>query len=932
MHTKNPTLMSRSAGETGMALVTVILVTLLCAALMVGFTSAIVSDQRANGLDRDQTQAYAVAHAGLEKLTSDLTALFRTDFSPAAPQINTVAGVANRPSITGFTYTSPGGGSGYSISFIPDPNAGPNQGNPYPEDPLGSNISSGPYQGFKGIITPYTLTVTARGAGGAEVRLRRTLQTVAIPVFQFGMFSETDLAFHAGDDFNFGGRVHTNGNLYLAQADGSTLTLSDRITAVGEIIRTHLPNDLPSTTGYNGTVIVPTVIKTPTNTTRALARTEGSLTGASGVPSNGPATAFWTTKNSSWDSISTGTYKSNIRNGKTGARRLDLPLVADTDGNGVPDAQPIELIRRPPVNDPNFILQQRYFWLASIRIMLSDDINDIQNLPTVTQGAGNQPVLLDPGVDYTAGFAGAPVAAMKVPLAASNGPGASGTIPANVHRSTAGQPLIGGYIKIELKRNDGTWINVTQDVLALGIAGKNIANISQNTLANRLNNAPAAANACQEVNSNAIIRLQRVRDVPAAAATPADNNARIAGSCGYTVDGTNAINGVSLNATDYWPNVLYDPREGQTRDGLGTTDLALGGVMHYVELDMNNLRRYILGQIGANGNQARNDNGFIVYFSDRRNNNNAAGNETAEYGYEDTVNPALAAGAPNGALDAGEDSNSNGALDLYGQTAKSQNVPLGTSVAACNPVAPLRGIAPLDCSATVATLLTDGGMGGSNLKQLVARANKAILFRRALKIVNGGINGATNSIVAPGLTVASENPVYIQGNFNATAASANVEPNVATSVLGDAVTLLSNGWNDIRSFNAPSDSTARAASTTGYRVAIVTGKTRAFPKPGFASASFGSDGGAHNFVRLLEDWSNAANPTLRYRGSFVSFFYSRQANGSFKCCLGDTYLRGNRDWTFDDDFLLPALLPPGTPMFRDVNTLTFRQILRPNEQ
>jgi hypothetical protein len=25
------------------------------------------------------------------------------------------------------------------------------------------------------------------------------------------------------------------------------------------------------------------------------------------------------------------------------------------------------------------------------------------------------------------------------------------------------------------------------------------------------------------------------------------------------------------------------------------------------------------------------------------------------------------------------------------------------------------------------------------------------------------------------------------------------------------------------------------------------------------------------------------------------------------------------------------LLPPGTPMFRDINTLTFRQMLRPNQ-
>jgi hypothetical protein len=31
------------------------------------------------------------------------------------------------------------------------------------------------------------------------------------------------------------------------------------------------------------------------------------------------------------------------------------------------------------------------------------------------------------------------------------------------------------------------------------------------------------------------------------------------------------------------------------------------------------------------------------------------------------------------------------------------------------------------------------------------------------------------------------------------------------------------------------------------------------------------------------------------------------------------------------DFLIPDELPPGTPMFRDINTLQFRQILRPNQ-
>ena len=148
-------------------------------------------------------------------------------------------------------------------------------GNPRPEDPLnGSAITAGPYQGFRGIITPYDITVTARSRGGAEVRMRRTLQTVAIPVFQFGMFSETDLAFHAGAEaFGFGGRVHTNGNLFLAAADGGSLTIADRITAVKDVIRTHLPNGLVTTSGYAGNVRIPTTIATnPVTTCTATSR------------------------------------------------------------------------------------------------------------------------------------------------------------------------------------------------------------------------------------------------------------------------------------------------------------------------------------------------------------------------------------------------------------------------------------------------------------------------------------------------------------------------------------------------------------------------------------------------------------------------------------------------------------------------------------
>ena len=158
--------------------------------------------------------------------------------------------------------------------------------------------------------------------------------------------------------------------------------------------------------------------------------------------------------------------------------------------------------------------------------------------------------------------------------------------------------------------------------------------------------------------------------------------------CGIT-EVAGVITAVSQDEHDYWPNTLYDAREASMRDATAaaSTDLSLSGVMHYVELDVNNLRRWLAGQLalaGApNGANAKNDNGYIVYFSDRRGNKNDAATpvETAEFGFEDNVNPATTAGAPNNALDAGEDANGDGTLQLYGRVAR--NTLGGASSAAC---------------------------------------------------------------------------------------------------------------------------------------------------------------------------------------------------------------------------------------------------------
>ena len=339
--------------------------------------------------------------------------------------------------------------------------------------------------------------------------------------------------------------------------------------------------------------------------------------------------------------------------------------------------------------------------------------------------------------------------------------------------------------------------------------------------------------------------------------------------------------------------------------------------MHYVELDVNNLRRWLEGATDGGfvaAGSTMNTTGYVFYFSDRRGNKNAANVETGEFGFEDIVNPESATSVSNNVLDVGEDFNGSGGPlpDTYGGTPR------------------LAGAAPLNNTATVRTRVTTA----------VARQNPPTFFRRALKIVNGG-QGQLPRVGAQGLTIASENPVYVQGNYNAcgtmttdcAAGGFGNNPgvdHVSAAVLGDAVTLLSRSWNDIRSFTSPYTPGGRPGGTTWYRMGVISGKGISFLRPTSAAATdpkdFGTDGGAHNFLRFLENWTD----DLWYRGSIISLFNSRQATGVYKCC-NIVYDPPDRRYTFDQEFLTPNLLPPRTPMFRDVNTLTFRQVLRPTQ-
>ncbi|HEY2801482.1 MAG TPA: hypothetical protein VGI85_12860 [Chthoniobacterales bacterium] len=166
----------------------------------------------------------------------------------------------------------------------------------------------------------------------------------------------------------------------------------------------------------------------------------------------------------------------------------------------------------------------------------------------------------------------------------------------------------------------------------------------------------------------------------------------------------------------------------------------------------------------------------------------------------------------------------------------------------------------------------------------------------------------TNGAVMPdnGLTVASQNPVYIQGDYNTGGPNPPSNSGIYTqpqvegytrkpcAVVADAVNILSNNWNDS---NSSSGLASRSASNTTVNTAVVSGIV--------PSVNNHYSGGAENFPRFLEDWSKK---TLTYYGSMVELYQSRQSIGRWGS--GNVYNPPNREWFFDPN--LQVYTPPGS--------------------
>lgn len=198
----------------------------------------------------------------------------------------------------------------------------------------------------------------------------------------------------------------------------------------------------------------------------------------------------------------------------------------------------------------------------------------------------------------------------------------------------------------------------------------------------------------------------------------------------------------------------------------------------------------------------------------------------------------------------------------------------------------------------------------------------------ALRLVNGSdiptLPTAANS-QASGFTVATNAPAYVLGNYNADgtipSSSGGIrdyesgEPPAA--IAADAVTILSNAWDDANSNN--SSTSARTASTTEVSAAMLTGIV-----PSNKGNNGTYSGGVENLPRFLESWSGK---TFGYRGSMIVLYESEIAIEPWGS--SNVYSPPNRVWGFNKLFE-QGIAPPGMPGNRSYRIISFRN-LTPDE-
>ncbi|HEV7700850.1 MAG TPA: hypothetical protein VGO43_11520 [Pyrinomonadaceae bacterium] len=981
MNTKANEVKKASRNEEGTAIVIALFVLALMSVFVALAMSRSSAEAVAVGNETAEGRSFYAAQGSLEQMTRNFNKKFEVNLRPTSVDFDDVR-TATVPglSTSGGLYT-------FNQEVLQTSNNNP------------VILAGGPFAGLYAKRDNWRLRTTATDNQGIQVQLSRDILNNLVPIFQFGIFYDDDLEFHPGPRFDFGGRVHSNGSLFMQASTG--LYFSSKVTAANFIYTDTSKNGSPWS-AWSDNVFVKNASGTYVKLANNMGSVQAGVNGAAVVETPAPTIPLPTAYNNPNWPTNRALFDGNL---VANSPRLQLPLKLNSD-NTNQDLDLVEVVKRGKnvgdlsnggggtVTSPNITAvttatdddaitaAERYYNKTGIRVSLADSKAKLPGCATTAGAAvtGACGIRLDgESTGQTAGPIPTGTPLGYQPLAMQNSPAYTATKVngERINSGTTGPNTEETWIKVETVIYNGTTesydvSDITQDILSLGITE---AAPCSGSIA--VTDSGYCSSGTAVIDSRSIIKLQRFV-VPGAdvagttyasyvGTSPNGVNYVLRGSVASTKDCENqsdALNTTGANVgtlavgTYYFPNgfsgdnrksmrnatitggagagrscivpfpiEMFDTREGLWNDTDSTfnatttygTNLPWAGVMSMVDIDVANLKKFLDGNFDsfmpsgtpyatATGHVLRGNDipqptnsspkagGWVFYVSDRRGDYDFDG----EYDMEDVYGP------NDGTKQLGEDVNKNGTL----QADYTNEAPRYTGT-------------------------------NSNVSAELAAVFDHKFYRRGVRVINAqtipGIYDTTTPANSKGFTFASENGIYVKGNYNATGIASVGTPtpydqylpspsssaDIPSSIAGDAITILSNGWNDANSFVFPFDLSGRQATDTFDRFAMLSGDTLTTLNgtPNQGGGDLKMNGGVHNFKRFLEDWG--AN-RLSYSGSLINLFNSHNNNAPFKCC-NHVYGPPDRNWVFDATFLDLNRLPPGTPYFQYIQTTGFQR-------
>lgn len=410
---KNAQQKERGSAIAIVSLVLALLTVYVSTALTVSTTDAVASN-----FEAAQRRAFYSAYSKLEQMTADFGGLFAASLSPSYDSMCQVV-LKNLPSQVlydgSFRLLLPNascGGSGtcsasysgkyldgtniYDLGWVNsnhsfcmvdvcNPGAAPVCSFP-PRPNTTTQITKGEYAGLQGFVRRYRMSAAAASTnrGGADIQITRDFDNILLPLFQFGIFTDSDFELYDPPRWSFGGWIHTNGDFYVTgnnsgfnppdrtafsrfiinssgelERSDAKITVSrhvivgarkDGSTSTGDVLRVYR-----ASTNINDTTLVLSI-----NTGGGSAVQGSNLSNCNGVAQAEP---------DSGTSLC-GPFSGNALV-RVGAPRLRLPIQAALAAN------PIALIQRGLVGEPQQMIDAKYYYKASIRITLADYQNQL---------------------------------------------------------------------------------------------------------------------------------------------------------------------------------------------------------------------------------------------------------------------------------------------------------------------------------------------------------------------------------------------------------------------------------------------------------------------------------------------------------------------------------------------------------------------------